>query len=42
MDAEKASRIKQLLFYLGLEIANADAAPEWDPESYEQIVTMGG
>ncbi|MFG1691402.1 M28 family peptidase [Gemmatimonadota bacterium] len=42
MDSEKAARITQLLFYLGLEIANADAAPQWNPESYDEIVTVGG
>jgi hypothetical protein len=42
MDAEKAARITQLLFYLGLEIANSDAAPQWNPESYDEIVTVGG
>ena len=42
MDSEKAARITQLLFYLGLELANADEAPEWNPESYEEIVTAGG
>lgn len=41
MDAEKATRITQLLFYLGLEIANADAAPQWNPDSYDEIVTIG-
>ena len=41
MDAEKAARITQLLFYLGLEIANADAAPQWNPDSYDEIVTIG-
>ncbi len=39
IDAEKASRVAKLLFYLGLEVADADARPQWDPESYEQIVT---
>jgi Zn-dependent M28 family amino/carboxypeptidase len=38
IDAEKESRIVKLMFYLGLEIANADARPEWDPESYQKIV----
>jgi hypothetical protein len=38
IDAEKESRIVKLMFYLGLEIANADARPQWDPESYQQIV----
>jgi len=41
MDAEKAARITQLIFYLGLEIANADAVPQWNPESYDEIVTIG-
>ena len=38
IDAEKESRIVKLMFYLGLEVANADARPQWDPESYERIV----
>jgi peptidase M28-like protein len=38
IDAEKESRIVKLLFYLGLEVANAPARPQWRPESYKQIV----
>ena len=38
IDAEKESRIVKLMFYLGLEIANTTARPEWNPESYRQIV----
>jgi hypothetical protein len=38
IDAEKESRIVKLMFYLGLEIANANARPQWDPESYQTIV----
>jgi hypothetical protein len=38
IDAEKESRIVKLLFYLGLEIANAAERPQWNPDSYEQIV----
>lgn len=38
IDGEKASRIVKLLFYLGLEIANADERPRWYPESYREIV----
>jgi len=38
IDAEKESRIVKLLFYLGLEIANAAERPKWSPESYRQIV----
>jgi len=41
IDEEKASRIAKLLFYLGLEVANAGERPRWNPESYEQIVTEG-
>ncbi|HXV85975.1 MAG TPA: M28 family peptidase [Gemmatimonadales bacterium] len=42
IDAEKQSRIGKLLFYLGLEIANGAARPAWNPESYRQIVEVGG
>jgi Zn-dependent M28 family amino/carboxypeptidase len=38
IDSEKTSRIIRLMFYLGLEVANAPERPQWDPESYEQIV----
>jgi Zn-dependent M28 family amino/carboxypeptidase len=38
IDAEKESRIVKLVFYLGLEIANAGARPRWDPESYKRVV----
>jgi hypothetical protein len=38
IDAEKMSRILQLLFYLGQDVANAPARPKWNPESYEKIV----
>src|SRR2546429_906883 len=41
IDAEKESRIVKLLFYLGLEVANAAERPKWNPESYKQIVTGG-
>ena len=39
IDNEKASRIARLLYYLGEEIANTDARPEWNPESYARIVS---
>ena len=42
IDAEKASRISRLVFYLGVEIANRDARPVWNPESYRQIVAGEG
>jgi hypothetical protein len=38
IDAEKQSRIVQLLFYLGQEVANSPARPKWNPESYTKIV----
>jgi Zn-dependent M28 family amino/carboxypeptidase len=39
MDAEKAARIARLVFYLGLEVANAEERPKWNPESYKRIVS---
>ncbi len=41
IDADKEARIVQLMFYLGLEISNADQRPQWDPDSYNQIVRRG-
>lgn len=38
IDAEKESRIVKLVFYLGLDIANRDERPRWDPNSYREIV----
>jgi len=38
INAEKESRILKLLYYLGLEIGNVPARPEWDPESKSMIV----
>jgi hypothetical protein len=38
IDAEKQSRIAQLLFYLGQDIANSPERPRWNPESYRKIV----
>ena len=42
IDTDKAARIAQLLFYLGVEIANADERPRWNPESYDEIVGGAG
>jgi Zn-dependent M28 family amino/carboxypeptidase len=42
LDAEKASRVARLLFWLGLEVANADERPAWDPGSYQRIVDGAG
>jgi Zn-dependent M28 family amino/carboxypeptidase len=41
IDAEKQARLTRLIFYLGLEVANAPEKPKWNPESYERIVTEG-
>jgi len=38
IDGEKESRIVKLVFYLGLEIANAKDKPKWNPKSYQEIV----
>jgi peptidase M28-like protein len=38
IDAEKEARIIKLVFYLGLEVANAAERPKWNPASYKQIV----
>jgi Zn-dependent M28 family amino/carboxypeptidase len=38
IDGEKAARIAQLVFYLGVELADAPNRPEWNPDSYRQIV----
>lgn len=38
IDAEKESRIVQLVFYLGVELADTAEKPKWNPESYRQIV----
>jgi Zn-dependent M28 family amino/carboxypeptidase len=38
IDSDKESRILQLLFYLGQAIANNPQRPQWNPESYKQIV----
>ena len=40
VDADKAARISRLVFYLGLEVGNADEKPEWNPESYQRIVSQ--
>jgi hypothetical protein len=38
INSEKESRILRLLFYLGQEVANAPRRPQWNPESYKEIV----
>jgi hypothetical protein len=39
---EKAARIARLIYLLGLEIANADDRPTWDPEAYRRVVQDAG
>lgn len=39
IDTDKAARISQLLFYLSVEVANADERPKWNPRSYSEIVS---
>ncbi len=41
IDAEKAARITQLIFYIGLDVANTTERPQWNPESRRQIVEAG-
>ncbi len=38
IDTEKTARIGQLIFYFGLEIGDADERPQWNPQSYAEIV----
>jgi hypothetical protein len=38
IDAEKESRITRLIFYLGVDVANAAERPKWNPDSYKRIV----
>lgn len=40
IDAEKAARIARLVYYLGIEVGNADERPQWNPESYRRIVSQ--
>jgi hypothetical protein len=42
MDISKATRVTQLMFHLGLEVGNAPARPQWNPESYAEIVEGAG
>jgi len=39
---EKTSRIARLIFFLGLEIADAEGRPEWDPAAYSRVVEGDG
>lgn len=39
IDAEKTARVTRLIFFLGLEVANATQRPKWNPDSYKRIVS---
>jgi Zn-dependent M28 family amino/carboxypeptidase len=41
IDADQEARILRLVFYLGLDVAEQTARPEWNPESRRQIVVGG-
>jgi Zn-dependent M28 family amino/carboxypeptidase len=38
IDTEKMVRIARMVFYLGYDVANATARPQWNPESRRRIV----
>ncbi len=38
INTSKLSRVAQMAFYLGIEIANTTAKPQWNPASYQTIV----
>jgi hypothetical protein len=38
INSEKESRILKLLYFLGLDIGNGARRPQWNPESYKEIV----
>jgi len=42
IDGDKATRIARLMFYLGMTVADRDERPQWDPASYDRVVTAGG
>jgi hypothetical protein len=42
IDADQEARILRLVFYLGLDVANATARPAWNPESRRRIVEEAG
>lgn len=38
IDAEKASRVVKLVYFVASAVANATPRPQWNPESYRKIV----
>ena len=41
-DCNKGARVARLAFYIGLEVANADGRPQWDPAARSRIVEGDG
>jgi hypothetical protein len=41
IDSEKTARIVRLVYLLGLDVANADEPPAWNPDAYKRIVETG-
>jgi hypothetical protein len=41
-DCDKGARVARLAFYIGLEVANADGRPTWDPAARARVVGGGG
>jgi hypothetical protein len=42
IDADKATRVLQMAFYVALEVANADARPVWDAAARRRLEQEGG
>ncbi|MGW8268408.1 MAG: M20/M25/M40 family metallo-hydrolase [Longimicrobiales bacterium] len=42
VDADKAARVARLMFYFGLEVAQADARPEWTDAGRQMLAELGG
>ena len=40
IDVEKLARIARLMFYVGIEVANAKTRPRWDPGRYARLVSL--
>jgi Zn-dependent M28 family amino/carboxypeptidase len=41
IDAEKAARIVRMVFYIGLDVANATGRPVWDAAARQRVVGAG-
>lgn len=42
VDADKAARVARLMFYFGLEVAQAGARPEWTDAGRQMLAELGG